>query len=294
MRAHLRAAGAVLACAGAAAALSGCASQGGTAAVSPALTPPPLGAAVAPPSGREGMLQLPLSAFGSDDGAAAERTAAMRVVITRCMHAAGFAAFTRADAVDEGTRPADVNAMPAGAFGYLPESVAAVQGFHPGRPPAAPGPPRRAITAAEEPALQECVKNSYGELAPAGGGGSELVSRLFGQAQAAVERDARVLEAVRAWTDCMARSGFPGVTPSGLVEQYRARAAATPEPTAEELAAARADASCTTGSNLAGVWFAALTGYQQQLIAANQEKLAEYRDGWKAYRAKLAKIVAEG
>ncbi|MGW4895363.1 hypothetical protein ACWEQL_24290 [Kitasatospora sp. NPDC004240] len=293
MKTHLRAAAGVLACAGVAAALSGCSSQGEGKASAPSLTPPPLGSATAPPSGRDGMLRLPLSAFGSGDETADVRTAAMRAVITKCMHAAGYTTFTREEAVDEGARGDNTTAMPAGAFGYLPESVAAVQGFHSARPAGVARPARRAITGPEESALQGCVKAAYPQLAPPDQGGSELVDRLFGESQAALERDARVQEAVRSWTDCMAKAGFPGVTPAGLVDRYRAMAAGAPEPTQEELAAARADAACTTGSNLAGVWFTALAGYQEQLIAANQEKLAAYRSSHQEYRAKLAKIVAE-
>lgn len=290
MRVHLRAGASALVGALAAAALAGCGSGGGGGAA-PTLTPPPLGAALAPPSGREGMLGLPLSAFGLGDEAAAVRLAAMRAVVAGCMRAAGYAEFSREDAVAEGVRPGDAGALPAGAFGYLPESVAAVQGFHAPAVPAAAA-PRRAVTGAEEGALQECVKSSHARLVPPDAGGSELVNRLFGESQAALERDPRVGAAVRSWADCMDRAGFPGVTPAGLVDRYRAKAAATPAPTQEELAAARADAACTTTANLAGIWFTVLAGYQRQLIAAHQEELAAYRDSHREYQAKLAELAA--
>ncbi|MFI6444860.1 hypothetical protein [Kitasatospora sp. NPDC050543] len=281
-----------LACAGVAIALSGCSSGPGGRAAAPALTPPPVGAVQAPASGREGMLQLPLSAYGSGDGVGPTRVLAIRALTARCMHDAGYALFTREDAIDEGAgAPVNASALPAGAFGYLPESVAAGQGFHAARS-VAPGRARRPLSGAEDQAAQECVKNAFPQVEVADQGGAELVAKLFGESVAALEKDERVAAATRAWRDCMGAAGFAGVSPSGLVEQYRRSAAATAEPTAQELAAARADAACTTSTNLAGIWFAVLAGYQRQQIAANQERLAAYQQTFKDYAAKMAGIIA--
>ncbi|MER7756428.1 hypothetical protein [Kitasatospora sp. NPDC097643] len=301
MRFQLRYTTVALLCAGVLAGLAGltgCDSGSGSgsgAAPAVKLTPPPLEGATAPPTGRDGMLGLPLSALGSggSGGQAGDvREGATRVLVAKCMHTAGYAAFTQEEAVGSRGPVDNTTAMPAGAFGYLPESVAAVRGFHGPKPVAVP-PPRRVVTGAEESALQECVRSTAARLAPPDQGGSELVGRLFGEAQAALDKDTRVRDAGQAWTGCMAGAGFPDVTPSGLVDRYRATAGTTPDPGPEELAAARADAACTTSTNLAGIWFTALAGYQKQLVAANEQGLAEYRKRYQEYQAQLARIVAE-
>ncbi|MFC8451771.1 hypothetical protein [Kitasatospora sp. NPDC057223] len=295
MKWKVRAAALSLAGVGVAVALSGCSSAEGASGASPELTPPPLGAAVAPPSGRDGMLQLPLSAYGSGDEAQANRLLAVRALITRCMHEAGYSAYTREDAVDEGAaggRTDNSSALPAGAFGYLPESVAATQGFHGARAAAAPK-PRRVLAPAEENASLECGRKAFPQVEDPDQAGAELVGRLFGESTAAVDKDARVVAATKAWGDCMSTAGFAGVTPAGLVDTYRRTAAAAPAPAPEELAAARADAACTGSANLAGIWFDVLAGYQKQQIAANQEKLTTYQAKLKDFSAKIAGIVAE-
>ena len=294
MKWKVRAAALSLAGVGAAVALAGCSSGKGAAEASPGLTPPPLGAAVAPQSGREGMLQLPLSAYGSGDEGRVARLQAVRALITSCMHGAGYSAYTREDAVDDGAaagRPDNISALPAGAFGYLPQSVAATQGFHGAQAPVAPK-PRRVLAEAEENASLECGRKAFPQIQDPNQAGAQLVNQLFGESSMAVDRDARVVAATKVWGDCMSTAGFAGVTPAGLVEQYRRAAATTPVPAPEELAAAKADAACTTTSNLAGIWFDVLAGYQKQQIAANQEKLAEYQSTMKDYSEKIAKIVA--
>ena len=240
------------------------------------------------------MTRLPLAAFGFGDDAGATRLLAVRALTATCMHGAGYAAFTPQDAVNEGSgaRPDNATALPAGPFGYIPESLAATQGFHGARATAVPQ-PRRALEAAEEKALQECTGSVFSQVQEPDQAGAELVSRLFAESQAALDKDARVAGAVQAWSDCMNKAGFPGASPTGLMDQYRRTAAATPTPTPEELAAARADAACTTSSNLAGIWFETLAGYQNQQIASHQQQLTAYQGTFKEYQAKLAKIVAD-
>ncbi|MEV6210522.1 hypothetical protein [Kitasatospora sp. NPDC051914] len=269
----------------AALALAGC-SGGGSAA--PALTPPAVGSPAPPPSGREGMVALPLSAYGLDRDQDARQQQAVRALTADCMHTAGYTAFTRDDAFESSSgQVSDASAMPAGAFGYLRAEIAAVQGFHgpvPTAPPKAPKPP---ASEAEGAATQECVKKALAAVQPSDTSGSELVKGLFGQSLEATGRDGRVVGATRAWTDCMKAAGFPDVTPEGLVTRYHGPG----RPTPEELAAATADERCTADSNLAGIWFAVAAGYQHQLIAANQEKLTAYRKSVAEQTAKLTRLV---
>ncbi|MEW1913862.1 hypothetical protein AB0442_36470 [Kitasatospora sp. NPDC085895] len=267
-------------------ALAGCgAGGGGTPA--PALTPPALGTPTAPPSGREGMLALPLSAYGSDREQNARREQAVRALTADCMHAAGWAGFTGDDALDGGGEVPDASALPAGAFGYLRAEVAAVQGFH-GPTAAAPvRTPRPPASEAEGAAAQGCVKKALTAVRPTDTAGSELVDALFGRSLEATGRDARVVAATRAWSACMRDAGFADTTPDGLVARYHGPG----RPTAEELAAATADERCTAAGNLAGIWFAALAGYQRQLIDANQERLAAYRASVAEQAAQLGRVV---
>ncbi|PBC78733.1 hypothetical protein BX265_3512 [Streptomyces sp. TLI_235] len=267
-------------------ALAGCGGgSGGTAA--PALTPPPLGTPTAPASGREGMLALPLSAYGTDREQDARRQQAVRALTADCMHTAGWADFTRDDALDSGGAVPDAAALPAGAFGYLRAEVAAVQGFH-GPTAAAPArTPRPPASEAEGTAAQECVKKALTAVRPADTSGSELVNTLFGQSLDATGRDARVVGATRAWSACMKDAGFAEASPDGLVARYHGPG----RPTAEELAAATADERCTAAGNLAGVWFAVLAGYQRQLIDANQERLAAYRKSLAEQTAELTRLA---
>ncbi|MCX5211834.1 hypothetical protein OG689_21510 [Kitasatospora sp. NBC_00240] len=292
MKLQARVAVPALAVAGLLAALSGCTSGGPAGAASPTLTQPPAGAAPAPSSGRDAMMQLPLGAYGSTDSRSDMTSQAVRALITKCMHAAGYATFTRDDALNEGKRPDSATAMPAGAFGYLSESVAATQGFHPAPETSVP-PAHRQLEPAEEQAVQKCVEGSFGQLNSPDTAGSELVGRLYGDSLAALAKDTRVSAATTAWQGCMGAAGFAGVTPQGLVDQYHGGPQAPAGPSPEELAAAKADAVCTSGTNLAGIWFEALAGYQKQLVDANQQKLAEYQVKAKDREAKLAKIIAE-
>jgi hypothetical protein len=203
------------------------------------------------------------------------------------MHAAGWADFTRDDAVDSGGEVPDASALPAGAFGYLRAEVAAVQGFH-GPSAAAPvRTPRPPASEAEGAAAQECVKKALAAVRPADSAGSELVAALFGRSLEATGRDARVVAATRAWSACMKDAGFADTTPDGLVARYHGPG----RPTAEELAAATADERCTAAGNLAGIWFAVLAGYQRQLIAANQERLAAYRRSVDEQAVRLTRVV---
>ncbi|MFC6596864.1 hypothetical protein [Kitasatospora paranensis] len=267
-------------------AATGCSGGGGPAA--PALTPPALGSTTPPPSGRAGMLQLPLSAYGLNGEQSARQQQAVRALTADCMHRAGYAAFTGDDAFDGGSgRVSDVNAMPGGAFGYLPASVAAVQGFHAVRLAAAPDPPRAPSSSAERTAAENCVRTALSALPAADGAGGELVTRLFGESAAATAKDTRVVDATRAWEACMKASGFADATPDGMVERYRGPGAAG----RDELAAAEADAACTGSSNLAGVWFAVIAGYQRQQIAANQERLAAYQHRIADQAAGFARIL---
>ncbi|MCU7823784.1 hypothetical protein [Kitasatospora sp. DSM 101779] len=189
-------------------ALAGCGGGGGGTAA-PALTPPALGAPTAPPTGREGMLALPLSAYGSDREQNARREQAVRALTADCMHAAGWADFTRDDAVDSGGEVPDASALPAGAFGYLRAEVAAVQGFH-GPSAAAPvRTPRPPASEAEGAAAQECVKKALAAVRPADSAGSELVAALFGRSLEATGRDARVVAATRVWSACIRTRASP-------------------------------------------------------------------------------------
>lgn len=57
---------------------------------------------------------------------------------------------------------------------------------------------------------------------------------------------------------------------------------------------AEADAACTQSTNLAGVYFAVLNGYQDELIAANQQTITQVKQAVQAQSAYLGTYPAGG
>jgi len=62
---------------------------------------------------------------------------------------------------------------------------------------------------------------------------------------------------------------------------------------AAQIAEAEADAACTQSTDLAGTFFAVQAGYEQQIVDANQQKLAASVQQYRAaYQKELAKLPA--
>ncbi|MFI1718331.1 hypothetical protein [Streptomyces litmocidini] len=121
-----------------------------------------------------------------------------------------------------------------------------------------------------------------GKEIPAGGCSGEAQRRLkFKPRQRMAEKinnssfahsrdNKQVNKAFQDWSACMARSGFSYKTPLEPLEEIKGSG-----PTAAEIATAKADVRCKESTNLVGIWFAVESKIQEELIARNEEALAE-------------------
>lgn len=95
-----------------------------------------------------------------------------------------------------------------------------------------------------------------------------LVASLGATAEDAVATDPRAIEALTAWSDCMAESGYEYERPGEAQFQYWPQAV-----TAAEKDLASADVACKTDSGLGDVWAGLLSGYQAELVERNRAEL---------------------
>src|ERR1017187_2485338 len=180
-----------------------------------------------------------------------------------------------------------------GAFGYLGASQAAQDGFGfgPGFGASAPSD----LSDAAQTATGQCstiVENFTGNQ-----GNSALAAvQTLGQSIRSEEfKDPSIAKATKAWSACTAADGYHYGTPNGLLNSVmniiRGASATTQTATgtitapsltaaqkAAQIAQAETDAACTQSTDLAGIYFAVQAGYEQQIVAANQQQLS--KAGW--------------
>ncbi|MET9252316.1 hypothetical protein [Streptomyces sp. NPDC003717] len=115
-----------------------------------------------------------------------------------------------------------------------------------------------------------CVGWSKGRL-----GGEEadpaFVAQLAGDSLLASMKDAKVVEAVGAWSSCMAGKGHPG-----LADPYKAMdqgVTADGKPTAESIALAVDDIDCKQQTDLVKIWSDVESAIQSGQIADNRSRL---------------------
>lgn len=225
----------------------------------------------APATGYDGLIQLPLSAYGTSEQDDVLLYEVNEALVARCMKSQGYTGYSdqktpRTAAKTQQEREA---IHPAGAWGYIGSATAKRIGFHVAVPlPAAKGP------AGQELKDYNACWDKADKQVPsfAGTKGWKLTQDLFGQSLQKAAEDSRVGAARERWSACMSAAGYPADDPEKLANGFLNAKKAT----AEEIAAATVDESCTRSSNLAAVYFAVLTGYQQQLISANTEVLTGY------------------
>ncbi|MEV5956780.1 hypothetical protein AB0M11_23950 [Streptomyces sp. NPDC051987] len=268
---------------------TGC--SAGPAAGAPDVTPtPPVIAATptAPASGYDGLMRLPLSAYGTSEHADDLLFRTRRALVIRCMRKRGPASYsgqnmTRTTARTKEEREA---VRPAGAWGYLGRATAKRIGFHIGvRPPTAAA--RLTGQAAKDG--KACLDEAVGRLPDlTGTQGWKLTQNLFGQSFQQAGADGRVSDARTRWSACMKAAGHPSDDPEKLADSPWN----TAKPTAREIAAAGAAESCTRSSGLAAVYFAVLAGYQWQLISAHATALTEYQNQVQKQTDQAARLLA--
>ncbi|MGW6832292.1 hypothetical protein ACWGCI_02630 [Streptomyces sp. NPDC054949] len=251
-------------------------------------TPPAIAAtSTAPATGYDGLIGLPLSAYGTSeqDDVLLDRT--NEALITRCMQSRGYTSYAGQKETQTAakTKRGKEAIRPAGAWGYIGSATAKRIGFHVGVP----------LSATEGPTGQEledykacCDKADKQVPSLAGMQGWKLTQDLFGQSFQQASADSRVGAARERWSACMKAAGHPADDPEKLANGFLNAEKAT----AKEIAAATADESCTRSSNLAAVYFAVLTGYQQQLISANAKVLTGYKEQVQAQVDRATHLLA--
>ena len=141
-------------------------------------------------------------------------------------------------------------------------------------------------------------KDQHGAPLPAGGCLGETNRSLGGDPPMnpgavsmdsfqASETDPRVVEAMKAWSECMASSGFDYASP------WQPNDTAWPEPAgATEIRTAAQDIACRQESNLVGTWFAVESAYQQRVISQHRAEFAALQ-AWRDRRVAAARRVLD-
>lgn len=225
-----------------------------------------------PATGYDGLMQLPLSAYGTSEQDDVLLYQANEVLITHCMKSLGRADYSSRNTTRTITKTHEEREAihPAGAWGYIGTTTAERIGFHVAVPlPATEGPSGQALQD-----YNTCYDKADKQLPSlAGTKGWRLTHDLFNRSFRQAAEDSRVGAARDRWSACMGTAGHPTDAPERLANGPWK----TESPTATEIAEATADESCTRSAGLAAVYFAVLTGYQQQLVSANAEALTGYQ-----------------
>ncbi|MEX3103464.1 MULTISPECIES: hypothetical protein [unclassified Streptomyces] len=226
-----------------------------------------------PPTGYDGLMRLPLSAYGTSKKDDDLLFTAQKALVVRCMKSEGHKNYAgeNINRITAKTAEEKEAANPVGAWGYIGRATAKRRGFHTGLvlPTGGTGVIGQAAKDYEACAIK--AKKQLPDLTKTDGW--KLTQTLYGQSLRLAFADRRVIGARERWSTCITAAGHPAQDPEKL--------AASPwnpaKPTAKEIAAAVAAESCTRSSDLAAVYFTVLTGYQQQLISANTEALTRYQ-----------------
>ncbi len=288
-----------------AAALVGCSSSGGTGGTGgggggggqPAGQPPKVTATPTPTSGTQ-LAELPLVAFLKDADGDRTIDRATDLLTQDCMHRLGFAGWKT-----DTTLPVGKPVETAGDYGYLDEAQAAQYGFRSaaalkGKPTDGPR-----MQPGELAALtgSDGAGNAAPGNVPQGGCGGEafrtiragldkpagsVYDDLMGDSYQRTASDSRVVDGIRAWSDCMKQKGFTYSTPKALsVEAWG------PQVTQREIDTAKADVACTKQTNLPGIAFAVQSAIQQQQIEQHQQQLKAEKDFKAGQVRKAAEIL---
>ena len=253
---------------------------------------PPISLAPIPPAGSAQPVALPLDSYEQVAVQEQQALAAAGDQLTaRCMAAAGF---SYPVAAQPGAGAANVQSIEGAGYGVASLTEAETYGYSqpgPGVPPgslvALPGfvteqqkhgaawtsallgfvPGARAGARPRTGCLQAADTALYGSLN--GNPNPDPVPGIALQAAQWTQSYPLVVAAERAWSACMARSGFSYRNP-GQAEDRNWPATPTPA----EIATAVADVRCKTQTNLVNTWLTVEAAYQAALISQNLTALA--------------------
>ncbi|WP_236067249.1 hypothetical protein [Streptomyces brasiliscabiei] len=259
-----------------------------------AATPPAIAdKPTAPVTGYDGLIGLPLSAYGTSEQDDVLLYETNEALVARCMKSRGYTSYSdqaKSKTSAKTKKPRKTKAKreairPAGAWGYIGGATAKQKGFH----VAVPIPVPKGPTGKELKDYNACWEKADKQVPSLSGKkGWKLTQDLFGQSFQKAAADSRVRTAREIWSTCMSESGHSASDPEKLANGFLG----AKKTTTKEIAAATAAESCTRTSNLAGIYFAVLTGYQQQLISANLEVLTGYKKQVQEQVDRAARLLA--
>ncbi|MEV0782976.1 hypothetical protein AB0I52_08310 [Streptomyces sp. NPDC050423] len=243
-----------------------------------------------PKVGIQEMPAFPIEKYLPAVGEDARIAAASGEFIRVCMARFGYA--YKVPEISQSTLESKENgANRVRRYGVSSATNAKINGYHlPGAgAPAAPGAEAQPMSETENKVFigdQDPVNGAKpgakvdGKVIPAGGCSGEAQRKLgIKQRQRMAEKinnvsfarsqeNPQVKKALKAWSECMARSGHSYRTPLEPLDDIQGQSA---KPT--EISAASADVVCKDSVNLAGTWFAIESSIQEELISRNEEVL---------------------
>jgi hypothetical protein len=230
-----------------------------------------------------------------------------------CMTAEGYlgaAAASQADAINLGTNNGLAAATHSAGWGYLTTADAQQYGFMDSGTAlnslglyAGPVTNFASLPQTEQAAADKCITIEQDFAVAAGDGPLAGIGTLSNDIATDVQHDPAVQAATQAWSACMTRNGYSFSKPQTAARQelqaaYGTKSVQLPAPLSSagqqaQLAAAVTDAGCTQSSDLAGIYFAVQASYEQQLVTANQQALAQAVSQYRAaYAKELSKLPA--
>jgi hypothetical protein len=274
------------------------------------VTTPTVGRPPAPVSAQAALSREALTSYfglgaATDDGLAPGETYA--ALHTACMNDAGYGQYAGSTFYPVRANRGMAFASDYGNWGYIGAADAARYGFTVttaddslGGPP---GPPA-SLPSAAQAAANKCA-NIVGEFNDAqfatSMAGIETMNDVI---SSDVVQDPDFKNATKAWSACMARSGYTSSDASAFADQeLTAVGVRGPGPgpgsgltaaqNRAQIAAAVADSDCTQSADLSGIYFAVQDSYEQQVIDANQQALnAAVREYKANYARELSKLPA--
>ncbi|MEV5336589.1 hypothetical protein [Streptomyces werraensis] len=125
--------------------------------------------------------------------------------------------------------------------------------------------------------------------------GSSLVAQITTETWERTRQDARAMEADRAWSACMQRTGYRYSNPHEAAADPRWVPHGRPDflkrPSGAEIETAEADIRCKRKVSYVAIWQRVETTFQIQSIATHETALARYRAAWKHSLAKSTKVL---
>jgi hypothetical protein len=143
-----------------------------------------------------------------------------------------------------------------------------------------------------------------GQEVPAGGCSGEASRKLSGnrpevdrsfaeklanQAYKSAESDSRMTAAVKSWSVCMGTRGYTYKSPWGPNDQEWPKTSGAVSPV--ELSTAIADLECRRSVRLVDLWYALEVAYQNRLIEANSEALADTKKYFDERKRRTSEVI---